>query len=186
MKRIVAAVALLCSTAISQQSGQPTANPQAPNPGAARQEKLRAMDKLKTLQGEWKGAGWIMLGPGQRAEFNQRETVSSKLNGLVVTIDGLGKDAKDADRTVHQAFAVISYDAEKPAYRFSTYTADGRNLDAEATVGDNTLVWGFSAPYGKIRYTITFGINEWHEVGERERPDAPGAWSKFFEMNLTK
>jgi hypothetical protein len=186
MKQMVVAVALLCSTAISQQSGPQAASHQPTNPGATRQEKLRAMERVKALQGEWKGTGWIMLGPGQRSEFNQRETVSSKLNGLVVTIDGLGKDAKVADRTVHQAFAVISYDADKPAYRFSTYTADGRNLDAEATVGDNTLVWGFSAPYGKIRYTITFGANEWHEVGERERPDAPGTWSKFFEMNLTK
>ncbi len=48
------------------------------------------------MLGTWTGSGWMMLGPGQRAEFNQTETVKKKLDGTLITIDGDGRDKSNA------------------------------------------------------------------------------------------
>ena len=62
----------------------------------------------------------------QRSSFVQTEKVESKLNGLLLAIDGLGIDSKSDSlhpRTVHSAFAVFSYDSGM--FEMRAYRADG-------------------------------------------------------------
>lgn len=154
---------------------------QAPSPDV----QLAEMKKLNFLVGEWRGEGWAMIGQGSREAAKQTETVQSKLGGLVLVVDGLGKSTDGKDRIVHHALAVISYDTQKKNYRVSTYQANGLAIEAEAKVGVNTLEWGFKTERGNVRFTIKLTEKgEWHEVGDFS-PDGK-SWFKFMEMTLQK
>ncbi len=88
------------------------------------------------LEGDWQGAGWIQLAPGQRSEFTQTETVRRKLGGNLLTIEGLGLDKANPQRTIHNAFATVAFDAATNTFRMRAYRADGAYTDALATPGD--------------------------------------------------
>jgi hypothetical protein len=59
-------------------------------------------------------------------------------------------------------------------------------VDAEATVGDKSLIWSFRDPRaGQIRFTIKLDEQgRWFEIGEISM-DGKG-WHKFFEMTLQR
>jgi uncharacterized protein DUF1579 len=143
------------------------------------------MKKLDWLVGHWKGTGWIQMGPQERKEFTQTETVQSKLNGLVLVIEGQGKSKEDGS-TVHTALAFVSYDERAKTFRWRAFTAEGRQTDTEAKVGTDTLEWGLQVPQrGRMRYTIKLNQKgEWFEVGEMTQDGQ--TWHKFFEMTLRK
>ena len=149
-----------------------------------------ASEKLKPLpflEGQWKGQGWIMLGPGKRSEFNQTETVEQKLEGSIMAIEGRGTDSKDDKRVIHHAFATMAFDAPSGTYRMRAYKADGGYIDALAVVNPNGSVsWGFDMPkMGKVRFTMELnGKGQWHETGEFS-PDGT-KWYPNFEMTLDK
>lgn len=159
---------------------------EAQTPGAAQRAEMK---KLDFLLGRWQGEGWIVLGRGERRAFKQTETVQSKLHGLLMIIDGLGKGkvpGSQEEVVVHNAFAIASYDTEKKAFRWHAYRADGFVLDVDAAVSENSLVWGFRSPQGgDIRFTIRLTEkDQWHEVGEFSRDGK--SWNKFFEMTLQR
>ena len=142
------------------------------------------MKKLNFLLGKWRGEGWIEFGAGQRRTFTESETVESKLDGLVLVIEGLGKNKDGA--TIHNAFAVASYDREGKVFRWQAYRGDGNQMSAEPKVGENSLVWGFRDPRaGEIRFTISLNEKgQWFEIGEMSRDGK--TWRKFFEMTLSR
>jgi hypothetical protein len=144
----------------------------------------REMKKLDWLVGHWKGTGWIQMGPQGRHEFTQTETIESKLNGLVLVIEGLGKAKKDGS-TVHTALAFVSYDHRATKFRWHAFTPEGQ-IDTEAKVGPDTLEWTLQVPgRGRMRYTITRNEKgEWFEVGEMIAEDQTRRG--FFEMTLRK
>ncbi|HVG19968.1 MAG TPA: hypothetical protein VNI02_13035 [Blastocatellia bacterium] len=147
------------------------------------------MKKLDFLLGQWQGEGWIVLGKGERRTFKQTETVQSKLDGLLIVVDGLGKGkipGKQEEVVVHNAFAVASYDNGAKTFRWRAYRADGFTLDTDASVGENSLAWGFRSPQGgDIRFTIRLTEkDQWHEVGEYSQDGK--SWNKFFEMTLQR
>lgn len=146
------------------------------------------MKKLDFLVGRWRGEGWIMLGPNRRHTFRQTEEVERKAGGTVLLIEGLGKstDPGNAGATVHSAFAVVSYDRDAKVFRWRAFRADGSSVDAEATVSENTLVWGFRDPRGgSVRFTVRLNEKgQWFEVGEMSRDGQ--TWMKFFEMTLNR
>jgi len=114
----------------------------------------REMKKLDWFVGRWKGAGWIQMGPQGKHEFTQTETIESKLDGLVLVIEGLGK-AKEDGSTVHSALAFVSYDPRVNKFRWHAFTPEGQ-IDTEAKVGADTLEWTLQIPQrGQMRYTIT-------------------------------
>src|SRR5262245_36597358 len=78
------------------------------------------MKKLDWLVGQWKGTGWIQMGPQGRKEFAQTETVQSKLDGLVLLIEGQGK-SKENGSTVHTALALASYDERAKNFRWRAF-----------------------------------------------------------------
>lgn len=148
------------------------------------------MKKLEFLLGEWKGEGWIEMGPGGRKTFKQTETVQSKLNGVVTIIEGLGKSKlpdTGQEVVVHQALAVISYDSTAKKFQFRAFRGDGNYIDANMTVSDKSLIWGFRDPQRnvEIKYTIQFNdASQWVEVGEFSLDGK--TWRKFFEMTLQR
>lgn len=159
---------------------------EAQTPGAAQRAEMKRLD---FLLGQWQGEGWIMLGQGERRTFKQTETVQSKLDGLLMVVDGLGKGKtpeKQEEVVVHNAFAVVSYDNETKTFRWRAYRADGFALDTEGKVGDKSLAWGFRSPQGgDIRFTINLTEkDQWNEVGEFSRDGK--SWIKFFEMTLQR
>jgi hypothetical protein len=142
------------------------------------------MKKLDWLVGQWKGAGWIQMGQ-TRKEFTETETVQSKLDSLVLLIDGQGKSKEDGS-TIHTALTLVSYDERAKTFRWHAFTGEGRETDTEAKVGVNTMEWGLEIPQrGRMRYTIKLNEKgEWFEIGEMA-PDGQ-TWHKFFEMTLQR
>ncbi|MCB9315144.1 MAG: hypothetical protein H6569_03300 [Lewinellaceae bacterium] len=176
MKNILMLVVAYCvclSALFAQASLQPSAR------------VLDAMEKLRGLEGSWKGSGWLQMGP-QRHEFQQTEAVRLHANGTVVTIDGRGVNAKDSTEVIHQAFAAVSYDQQAGKYLIRAFRADGNHVDADFEVqSDGSIVWGFSHPMaGRIRYTIKVDPDSWFEIGEMSRDGE--TWMQFLEMQLKK
>lgn len=146
------------------------------------------MQHVGFLEGQWQGDGWIDVSSG-RQTFVETETVTWKLGGAALLIEGRGTQAPSATAepiVVHDALAVLSYNAAAARYDFRAYQANGGAVTADASVGDGTLVWGFqpdpTAP-ASIRYTIRVSdAGVWREVGELSADGQ--AWRQFFEMTL--
>ena len=174
-------VAVLVLTGVVGSSpGQP---PTAP---AAQRD---AMKKLDFLLGQWEGEGWMEFAPGQRRTFKGTEVVQSKLDGLLLAVEGrhlgqLGGEGKEV--VVHTAFGLVSYDDKAKRYRFQAFTGRGNSEDTEAKVTEGQWVWGMKVPqFGDVRYTIKLDEKgRWFEVGEVSQDGK--AWRKFFEMTLER
>jgi hypothetical protein len=145
---------------------------------------LSAMEKLSKLAGNWTGEGWIQMGRDKQ-QFSQKETVVQKVNNTVLLIDGKGTDS-ETDQVIHQAFAVISFDAANDQYLMRAIRADGKNIDAEAKVDENgNFIWGFTIEQvGEVRYTVKLEDDKWVETGEMNRDGTQ--WFPFLGMTLTK
>ena len=170
---LVVAYSVCLSSLFAQASLQPSAR------------VLDAMERLRLLDGAWKGSGWMQMGP-QRHEFHQTEAVRFHANGTVVTIDGRGTNAEDSTEVIHQAFAVVSFDQQAGKYLMRAIRADGNHVDADFEVHeDGSITWGFSHPMaGRIRYIIKIDAESWTETGEMSRDGE--TWMPFLEMQLEK
>ncbi|HMW03349.1 MAG TPA: hypothetical protein PKZ53_04400 [Acidobacteriota bacterium] len=160
--------------------GQAPANKQA--------AQMAAMKKLEGMVGDWAGSGWIEMGP-QRQTFTSLETVQSRLNGMVLIIEGLHTSKLEAggpEKVIHHALAWLSFDDQTNQYRMRPHKADGASLDTFLVPTENgSWQWGIPSPNGgSIRYTITLKEKKWQEVGEFSMDGKQ--WRKFFEMNLEK
>jgi hypothetical protein len=141
------------------------------------------MAKLNFLIGEWRGEGW-MVGQAGRQTFTQGERVLRLSDGHVIVVEGLGKNA--AGVTIHQAFAVISYDAATAKFAMRTFrAADGTWRDNALAVSERGFVWGFPTPQGQVRFTMNLtDAGQWHEIGEFSMDGA--TWRQFLDFTLTK
>lgn len=136
------------------------------------------------MLGNWKGEGWIQMG-SQRHEFIQVESVVAHANGMVLTIDGRGRDANDPEQIIHQAFAVISYDQTTGKYLMRAVRADGNHIDADFVVNaDGSITWGFEHPMGQIISHIRLESDKWVETGEMSHDGKN--WMPFFRMDLAR
>jgi hypothetical protein len=145
---------------------------------------FKAMEKIRPLSGEWSGSGWIQMGSDKKT-FTQKEKIIQKANGTVIVIDGLGLDEKTR-KTVHEAFAVISYDLPDKKYLIRAFLANGNYIDADVIVEpDGTIIWSYKHPQaGEIKYTINVSNAKWEEKGVMSRDGSN--WNLFFQMNLEK
>jgi hypothetical protein len=172
MKILLLVAVLICAVAVSAQQPPSTVG-----------EQIEAMKQCGFLVGDWKGEGWMMMGPGDRRTFSQSEKVEPKLNRLVLQIEGLGKDPNG--KVVHEALATVAYDSHSKGFRFRSYEMQGHYLDTDSNCQDNTLVWNMSAGPRKIRYTIKLNDKkQWFEIGEFSADG--NTWQRFFEMTLDK
>jgi len=144
--------------------------------------------KAALLLGKWQGAGWIEFQPGRRAEFRQFETISLKLGGGAIVMEGLGtrKGADGNDVVTHEALGILTWDAaqKKPAMR--AYRTGGQFVDADVKLDTDRLTWQFNIQgLGNTRYTIVLDDKgQWFEIGEISKDG--GEWRKFFETTLAK
>ena len=153
--------------------------------------QVNEMKKVHWLVGKWEGEGWMMFGPEEKHTFSQTETVTSKLNGLLLAIEGLGiagTSEEGGSKIIHNAFAVLSFDSENQRFVMRAHKAGGAFTEADAKVDDNgDFIWGFSHPYaGELRFTIKQNDKgQWYEIGEVSRDDGI-TWYQNFEMILNK
>jgi hypothetical protein len=175
VKRLVAVLILLAAPAPALAQTQSAAN-------------SAEMRKLDFLLGAWEGEGWVDFGPGRRHATKVKESAQGKAGGSVLTFEGLGKaraPGKDEEIVVHSAFGVVWYDGEAKRFRMMAWR-EGRSVDADITVGEKSLVWGFrDQRVGQIRFTIKLDeAGRWFEIGEISRDGTN--WNKFFEMTLKR
>ncbi len=126
-----------------------------------------AMKQLSFLIGRWVGEGRILRGPHETVELNQQEEAQYKLNGLILTIEGIGCSKGDG-KTALQALAFVSYDDQSGRYIMRAFN-DGRYLETELTLAEDGqgILWGFAL--GEIKTSSMLRINEegdWTELTE--------------------
>lgn len=140
------------------------------------------------LLGKWQGGGWIEFQPSRRSEFRQFETISAKLGGGAIVMEGLGTrrgvDGKDV--VTHEALGVLTWDAREKKPLFRAYRSGGQFVDADAALQPNRLSWQFRIQgLGDTRYTIVLNERgQWFEIGEMSKDG--GEWRKFFEATLDR
>lgn len=125
------------------------------------------MKKLEFLVGKWSGPASVWRGPGTPLEITQSEDVQMKLDGLLIVVEGTGRDA--GGKVVFGALATISYDEATATYRFRAFS-DGRFLDTELKVtatGVKGFEWGYTAgPLTVKNVMILTDTGQWSETTE--------------------
>jgi len=100
----------------------------------------------------------------------QTEDAQYKLDGLILTIEGVGRNKADGKLAL-QAFGIISYDDESGVYHFRAFN-DGRFLECEAKLAEDGrgLTWGFTL--GQIKTNSRLHITD------------KGDWTEFHEISI--
>jgi hypothetical protein len=124
-----------------------------------------AMKKLEFLVGDWEGEAWLLRGPGLSVDMIQTEKAEYRLDGLLLTVEGVGR-AKADNSPVLQALGVISYDDTTETYTMRAFN-DGRFLETEIRLlpDGEGLTWGFT--FGEYRTSTVLRIDEkgqWTEL----------------------
>jgi hypothetical protein len=149
---------------------------QSPRPDKAAQ--LEAMKKLSFLVGKWEGEATARMGPGEPIKLRQTEDVQYKLDGLVLIVEGTGRNLEGAK--VFSALATISYDDAAKSYRIRAHN-DGRFVDAPLEVSEKGFKWTVQSGPAKVEYTMNLTEKgEWHEFG-----DATFGERKFRTVDFT-
>jgi hypothetical protein len=139
-----------------------------------------ALDKFAWMDGTWRGPA-ITKGPGGEHRVTQTERIGPTLGGTLRVVEGKGFNP---DGSVgFNAFAVISWDAQKQAYDFHSY-AQGRSGSFMIRPTADGYVWEIPAGPMTIRYTATIRDGDWLEVGDRVMPGQEPV--RFFEMHLKR
>jgi len=154
--------------------------PSAPDLEAQR----AAMKKLAFLVGKWSGEARILRPSGEPLELIQTEEAQYKLHGLVLMIEGTGRNKTDGGLRL-QALGIVSYDDKTRMYHMRAYN-DGRYLETELKPTDDGhgLTWGFAL--GEIKTSAVLRINdkgEWTELHEITIASQPPR--KFMELRVT-
>ena len=124
-----------------------------------------ALRKLDVLVGKWSGEARVERGPGDPLELIQTEEAQYKLDGLILTIEGIGR-TKAEGKVALQAFGVVSYDDETGTYHMRAYN-DGCYLETDLKLSEDGkgITWGFVL--GEIKTNSVLRINKKSEWTER-------------------
>ncbi len=170
MRPLIAVLAFGLATACLAQ--------QQPNVEAQRD----AMKKLEFLSGKWSGDCSVFRGPGDPIKLIQTEDVQFKLDGLVMLIEGAGRNS--AGQVMFRALATISFDETTGVYHFRAFN-DGRYLETELKVTPNGFAWGYTAGQAKISNVMRLNEKgEWEETTETTFGSPPPR--KSVEMKLQR
>jgi hypothetical protein len=128
-----------------------------------------AMSKIAFLVGKWVGETRLLRGPGASVELVQTEEAQYKLDGLILTIEGIGRAKSGIP--VLQALGIISYDDESRTYRMRAFN-DGRFLETQLELLESGkgMTWGFVP--GEIKTHSVMRINQ------------NGDWTEFAEITI--
>lgn len=160
-------------------------------PPLAAQHATRGTDLgvFTTLQGEWDGEAWMIIGAGPegRRTMRQQEWVSTAAGGTVIVVKGLGTEKLPDGSWVtrHDAFATIYTGRDgRPAMR--AFLANGQWMDMDLEVVPDGYTWRMVNPQvGLIRYDMRVVDGRWVEKGFASRDDGK-TWSQFMGMNLVR
>jgi len=155
-----------------------------PVPAAAAAGASECIALLAPLIGEWRGEGRTVIPDGSRQRFDSRETVTSRLSGNALLVEGKHSLAGNPAQLVHDAIGMITWDARAKSCRFRTALASGMGGDFPIEVGPGRFAWRIDAPGGRIDYVAEFTQDSWVERGRRTGPD--GRAVNFFEMTLRR
>ncbi len=132
------------------------------------------MRKLAFLIGRWRGEARLLSGQGEPTVLEQTEHAQYRLDGLILTIEGVGR-TKTEGKPALQAFAIISYDDESGKYLMRAFN-DGRFLECEVKLAEDGrgISWGFTLAHIKTnsRLRIT-DKGDWTELTEISVGSAP-------------
>lgn len=151
MRVLLAAIALAASAAAQ--------TPRSPDLAAQR----AAMKKLSFLVGKWAGEARV----GQTV-MEQTEEAQFRLDGLLLTIEGIGRNKADGKLAL-QAYGLLSYDDATGTYHMRAFN-DGRFLETEVKLLDEGkgMTWAFTA--GSIKTSSVMRISD------------SGAWTEQTEI----
>jgi hypothetical protein len=123
-----------------------------------------AMQKLSFLAGNWSGDATVTLGPGKPIKVRQTEAVVYKLDGLVMLIEGTGRD--ESGKVVFNALATVSFDQATNTYRIRAYR-EGNYVETELKPTANGFEWGFKTGPVTVRNRMTLDEKgRWMEVSD--------------------
>jgi hypothetical protein len=128
------------------------ASAQAPPAGPNTEAQRAAMKKLSFLAGKWSGPASAQLGPGKPLELIQTEDIQYRLDGLVMVVEGKGREP-ESGKVRFNALATISYDDAKGVYEIRAYN-DGRRIDTTLETDGAGFVWGFTVGQANIRHVM--------------------------------
>lgn len=146
------------------------------------QQKIKALDMMV---GNWEGTGYLTTPTGKESS-KVTESIQYKLNNTVIVAEGKGVATIDgAEKVVHDALGVISFNPFTQQYQMNSFIAKGMSTQAKFEIKDATnIVWWIEAGPTTIRYSLTIENNTWVEIGERSMDGEN--WQQFFEMKLKK
>jgi len=154
------------------------AQSQQPNTKA----QVEAMKKLAFLVGTWTGDATTVR-PNQKIKVKQTEEVCYKLDGLVLLIEGTGRNPESGE-VMFRALATVSYDDAAGVYHFRAYN-DGNYLDTELKVPDRGFDWGYKTGPAQIAFAMKLNdAGDWVETGDVTVGSTPA--QRFFDMTVRK
>lgn len=163
---------------------------QEPEKKQVPQAKTQSISDLKMMAGDWNGTGWIIWGR-ERKTFSINETLSFKLGGALLVVEGLGRemiDGKVTDKIIHQAYGVFKNDPDSGGVGFRFYKENGNEGFTLIKVDGMKVEWGFTDPASGSEIIFKESYSEdgvWEETGE-VKPKGSERWIQFFYMKLTK
>ena len=141
-----------------------------------------AMKRLAFLVGTWTGDATTVRS-NQKIKVKQTEEVSYKLDGLVLLIEGTGRNPESGE-IMFRALATVSYDDSAGVYRFRAYN-DGSYLDTELKVPDQGFEWGYKAGPAQIAFVMKLNDSgDWVETGDATVGNSSA--QRFFDMTVRR
>ena len=159
------------------------AAPAGAQPRPDEQAQREAMKRLTFLVGQWRGEATVAMGPGEPRKLEQTEEVQWKLDGLLLLVEGTGRDPATG-RVEFSALATITYDDAARTYRIRAHRA-GRYVETELRVLERAFEWGFPAGPATITNSMTLDADgRWVETTDAVVNGGPPRRS--VELRLTK
>jgi len=138
-----------------------------------------AMKKLEFLVGKWEGEGTVMRGTGPM-KLRQSEDVQFKLDGLLLLVEGTGRN--EQGQVVFRALATATYDDQARVYRWRAHS-EGRYLETELRVTPGGFAWGYEGGPVQVANKMELTAKgEWHEITEIINGNSPPR--KTLDMTL--
>lgn len=128
----------------------------------------RAMGSLPSMDGVWRGSGWMIDRPGETPrQMIVTYRVGPALDRTIKIIEIRGYLA-DGSLGFH-AFNTISFDAQKNAYIMNARAA-GRSGAFDFELAPGGYVWRIGGPDAGLRYTGLISDGTWSESSKAVAP----------------
>lgn len=101
-----------------------------------------AISELAALTGHWEGNGWFMKKDKSKLEYKQQTHGYFKQDSTMLILE---TTAKSKDRTVIDEMSIITYELQDSTYQVLTFSPNGRNSSAAATMKEGVLRWNSRA-----------------------------------------